>query len=248
VELLISLGIFSLISVLLFSLFNRGTKAILGANARQQAQLSLNKSHSWLQRDLEQSNPRQIDSKKMPVAGQGDAVWFLTAEDPLETDPNLKFKRVDGTGSPLYQANVLYYLVRPSDYSKIADGLLPDLDPDPTADFFAPHKFLIRKVIDRTPDPADKESLLTQAEVDSYLTAPVDYTLTPFESEKDVVDYRLIADKMLSFEVLLDQSVAEIKTSALRIDEARRSEAIGKVSFKNHPLTSHRLARFQLRK
>lgn len=248
VELIVAVSIFSLLSVLLFTLFSKGTSALILANSRQQAQLSLNKAHSWLKRDLEQARPSQIRTKKVPAAGNGHAVWYLSAEDPGEANVDLKYKRDSATGAPIPQANVLYYLVRPSNYTTVSGGITAAIDPDPTNDFFAPHKFLIRKVIDRTPDPADREDLLTSTEVDAYLTAPTDYTLSPFAGEADVVDFRLIADKMLSFEVLLDQSVAEIKTSALRIDEARKRIQIGSASLKNDPLTSHREARFQLHK
>lgn len=248
VELMVSLGIFSVLSLLLFALFSKGVEAILSANAQQQAELSLNKTHFWLKRDLEQARPGQVRQKRVPSPGNGDAVWFLTAEDPLETNVDQKYKRELGSGSPLPQANILYYLIRPTDYANVSGGISAAVDPDPLNDFFAPHKFLVRKVIDRTPDPDDRESLLTNAEVDSYLTPPNDYTLQPFPTEANVVEYRLVADKMLSFQVLIDQSVVEVQTSALRIDEARKKMPLGNASLKSSPLTSHREARFVLHK
>ena len=128
--------------------------------------------------------------------------------------------------------------------------MTPGIDPDPLNDFYAPHKFLIRKIIDRTPgDPDTPELLLTSAEVDSYLTAPDDYNLASLGSEGNVEEVRIIADKMLSFEVSLDQTVLRVNSSALKIDEARKSiPQLGNVSLRNHPLTTHRQARFILRK
>ena len=243
------MGIFSVLLVLLFSVFAQGTRAIELANARQQAELSLNKTQFWLERDLAQTRPSQLNTKRITAAGNGDALWFLSADDPNDNDPSSRFKREEATGAPIPQVNILYYLIRPSNYAKVSDGLLAAIDPDPTNDFYAPHKFLIRKIIDRTPgDPDTAELLLTSGEVDGYITAPADYNLSTLNSEADVEEARLIADKMLSFQVRLDQSVLEVSTSALRIDQARKQVPIGTVSLKTHPLTTYRLARFQLRK
>ena len=246
-EVLVSVGIFGFLSGILFLLFGKGTAAIRMASSRQQAQLSLNKAHFWLKRDLEQADPARIRRKRISIPGGGDAVWFLTAMDPAESDPDRQYKRHPETGRPRFQANVLYYLVRPTDYSRVSGGLVAGVDTDPDGDFFAPHKFLVRKLIDRTPNPDDTESLLTSTEVDAFITSPIDYTLAPFDSEPDVAEHRLVADKLLSFQVLLDQSVVEVKTSAVRLDEARRAVALGSVSLRNNPLTSHREARFYLR-
>ena len=250
VELMVALGIFGLLTVLLFTLFQRGTTAVALANAKHQAQLSLNKTPFWLERDLAETRPSQLNHKRVGSPGNGDALWFLSANDPTVTDLDTRYQREESTGTPIPQANILYYLIRPGNYSKVSNGMTPGIDPDPLNDFYAPHKFLIRKIIDRTPgDPDTPELLLTSAEVDSYLTAPDDYNLASLGSEGNVEEVRIIADKMLSFEVSLDQTVLRVNSSALKIDEARKSiPQLGNVSLRNHPLTTHRQARFILRK
>ena len=248
VELMVSMVIFGGLSLILFALFSRGTKAVIASNAQHQAQLSLNKVHTWLKKDIEQADPRELDRKRVTIPGSGDAVWFLSADDPYNTDPNTRYIRSPETGKPIFQTVILYYLVRPADYDRVSSGYPAMVDPDPVADFYAPHKFLVRKVIDLEPDPAIPEKLPTPSEIEAYITQPQDHGLQPFPSEAGVTEFRLIADQMLSFEVIVHPSVIEVSTAALRIEEARKKSNIGNQSFKTSPLTEHRKARFQLRR
>ena len=244
-ELLITVSIFSLLLILLFLVFSKGMEAVQASNARHQAQISLNKAHPWLSRDLPQADPGQIQHKRVASpSGNGDAVWFLSAEDPTESDPDLRFRRSGETGAPIYQTQILYYLIRPVNYSDVADGLTASIDPNPNNDFFAPHKFLIRKVIDT---PSDPETLLSPSDIDAYITPPVDYSLSPFNTEANVLDYKLVSDKMLSFEVESDGTVVSVRASALRIDEARREIPVGTVSLEEHPLTVFREMAYKLK-
>jgi len=245
IELLVALSIFGFLSIALFLMFDKGSDAVRTANAQRQAQLSLNKAHSWLQRDLNQADPQQLNHKRVSSpAGNGDAIWFLSPEDPTETDPDLRFRHSNETGAPVYQTQILYYLVRPVDYNKVSGGIPAAVDPDPDSDFFAPHKFLVRKVIDTGSDP---ETLLSPTDIDTFITPPVDYSLSPFESESDVIDYRLVSDKLLSFEVDSDQSVVYVRTAALKIDEARRRIPIGNRSLRDDPLTVIRETAYELK-
>lgn len=243
-ELMVTVGLFSVLMTLLVMVFNKGSRAVLAANSRQQAEISLNKAHFWLKRDLEQADATQLRRKRVSLPGNGDAIWFLSAEDPSELDPDRRFRQSSETGAPRFQSQILYYLVRPVNYTKISGGLAAGIDPDPNSDFFAPHKFLVRKVINM---PGDPEVLLSESEIDDYITPPLDYTLSPFSSEDHVVESKLVSDKLLSFEALAVQSVLEVKTSSLRIDEARKSVSIGTVSLKENPLVVHRTTRYELR-
>ncbi len=243
-ETLVSVSIFGLILLLVFAILGKGFSAVSLANARRDADHSLVKAHFWLKRDLALASADHIKSKRVSIPGGGDAVWFLNANDPNEDDKDRKFKHNPSTGVPLWQTNVLYYLVRPSRYSEVSGGFNPALDPDTTGDFFAPHKFLIRKEINT---PSDPETLLDGANIDNYITVPLNYTLSPFQGEKDVLDYKLVADKMLSFNVSIKDRSVEVNTSAVRLHEAGRSLSIGSTSLKNHPQTLARRARFLLR-
>jgi hypothetical protein len=249
IEAMVTVGVFSILLVLIFVVFKKGFLALEIANGRRDAQFSLNKAHIWLKRDLEKASSSEVDFKRVPMAGNGDAIWFLSAEDPSITDPDQTFVHHEETGEPVWQKNVLYYLVRPSDYQSVSNQKSASIDPDPEGDFFAPHKFLIRKEIDlvagNTSD--NPEPLLSQSEIDQYITAPTDYTLEPFATEAGVIDYKLIADKLLSFQVEQNASAMEVTLSALRLGEARTRVAIGTTSLKTHPLTQLRRERFLLR-
>jgi hypothetical protein len=178
------------------------------------------------------------------LPGGGDAIWFLSAVETGNDDPASNFIRQAENGAPLWQRHILYYVARPSDYPAVSGGLQADIDPDPEADFYAPHKFLIRKVIDRAGDP---ETLMTPSEIDQYITAPVDYGLSTFATETDVLDYKLVADKLLGMRVDNIGATVEIELSAFRMAEAGKSLAVGKVSLRDHPARLARLARFVLR-
>lgn len=244
-ELMVTCLVFSLLLAVLFHLFRSGTQALLSTQARHQAQLSLNKVHEWLQRDLQQASSKQIAAKRVSApAGNGDALWFLSAENPTESNPDLRFRHSVETGTPIFQSQILYYLVRPLNYSRVSGGLTAAVDPDPDSDFYAPHKFLIRKVIDR---PEDPEILASATEVDDFTTSPLDYTMTPLNLESNLLAYKLVSDNMLSFQVVIEGSTVLVRTSALKIDEARRRIAVGNISLKEQPLTVVREARYELR-
>lgn len=244
-ELLVTISLFTILMAALFFLFHKGLRAVRTANAQQQAQISLNKAHFWLERDLQQADPQHLQHKRVASpAGNGDAVWFLSPEDPRQTDPDLRYGYGGENGAPVFQTQILYYLIRPVNYQEVSGGLPAAVDPDPNSDFYAPHKFLIRKVIDT---PADPETLLSPSAIDDFITPPLDYTLSPFAGESSVIDYRLVSDKLLSFEVLADQRVVQVRTSALKIEEARRRISIGNRSLKDDPLTVFRETVYVLR-
>ncbi len=244
-ELVVCMGVFSVLGAILFLVLLQGLQGLRTMNSQRDTELRLNNSHFWLRRDLEQTSPEAVNHKRIShLPGNGDALWFLTAEDPLEANPELRYRYNLETFEPEWQRTVLYYLIRPSNYQAVSGGLIPGVDPDPRQDYFAPHKFLIRKVIDR---PGDPEELMTPGEVDVYLTAPADHRLAGLSGESGVVDVRLIADGMLSFEVERDGAMLEIATRALRIEEAnRRIGDLGNRSLRDEPLTVMRLARYWL--
>ncbi len=244
-ELLLSMGLFGMLMFLMFSLFQKGVEGLQTANARYDAERSLNKAQFWLRRDLEQARAGEVMVQQVALPDGGDAIWFLSAIDPTQTDPDLKFIHDPTSGAPVWQTNILYYLAKPTNYGQVSGGLNPLSDPDPTGDFYAPHKFLIRKVIN---DPAsDPETLLSASAIGSYITNPDDYRLSTFSSEANLVSYRLIADKLLSFQVGRIGSSIELNISAVHLEGAGRKVSLGNVSLKSHPLTRLRRARIELR-
>lgn len=244
-EVLVSMGVFAILMTITFQLFQRGVEGLQVANARYDAERSLNKAHFWLRRDLEQARSGELTIQTVALPDGGDAIWFLSAIDPAETDPDLKFVHDPTSGAPVWQTNILYYLAKPGNYPRVSGGLIPLPDPDPDGDFFAPHKFLIRKVID---DPAsDPETLLSGPQMSTYITVPQDYGLSPFAGEANVVSFRLIADKLLSFRVREVGTTVEVETSAVHLDGAGKKVSLGNVSMRTHALTRLRRANIVLR-
>lgn len=244
-ELLLVLALFSVVSLLLFSLLNDGFRRWRTANARFDVQNRLMKSMNWLRQDLEKASATQIGHKRVSNgAGHGDALWFLSAEDPSVADPQLRFVRDSSTGAPRWQRQILYYLARPTNYAACSGGILAAVDPDPRNDYFAPHKFLLRKVINTSADP---ETRSTAGGIDAFVTFPVDYNLSTLASETSVEACRLIADRMLSFEVSLLDRTIELDLRAVYLQPAEKELAVGSVSLKDTKFTVHQKLRVVLK-
>ncbi len=242
IEIVVSMGLFTIAGLLLFAVLQKGLEGLRVVEARRDTEQRLNNAQFWLRRDIEQASPSALMSKRVSgVPGSGDAIWFLSAEDPDEADPELRFHHHFETAEPVWQRTVLYYLVRPSSYAQVSGGLSAGIDPDPRRDSFAPHKFLIRKVID---GPEEPEVLMSASQIETYLTQPADYTDLSFAGEPGLVDARLIADGMLGFEVARNGALVEITTRAVRLQEAyRRVGDLGQVSLLEDPLTAVRETR-----
>ena len=165
-------------------------------------------------------------------AGSGDVIWFLSAEDP-NGDPKLGQKFVfDNSGDPIWQRNIIYYLIRPGNHDDVSNGNICDVSAGPDGDSDCPHKFLIRKVIDG-PDGTDGEILLSAADVTTYLTAPAGYNFSPMTGEANLEDVRLVTDDMLWFNVVNftpGDPLLEIEMAAVRVQEAHKSIPVGKAS------------------
>jgi prepilin-type N-terminal cleavage/methylation domain-containing protein len=242
-ELLMVVGLFSVVSLLIFGSLNEGFRKWRIVDSRYDTQRRLTKAWTWLKRDLEKASPGRIGIKRVAAPGNGDVIWFLSAEDSEETTADTRFKRVPGNGGPEWQRNILYYLVRPGNYARIANMPAPGVDPDPNNDYYAPHKFLIRKVVDL---PGD-ETLLTPAQVDGYTTTPADYNLAPLAAEANVRSCKLISDQLLSFEAELLSRTLQIDLRAMHVSQARTRISIGATSLKDSPFTQHEQLRILLR-
>lgn len=241
---ILSLALFSLASTLLFVLLHDGFKKWRVVNARFASQQRLTRAMQWLKNDLEKADPNQLSHKRITTTpGQGDAVWFLSAEDPSAA-VDRRMLRDTATGAPLWQRQIMYYLIRPGNYAKVSGGYNAGIDPDPRNDYYAPHKFLLRKVINQASDP---ETLLGTAAADAFITAPSDYNLATLSSEAQVESCRLIADRMLSFEVTRYDRTLELDLRTVHIENAERVERVGSVSLKDSKFTQHQRMRVVMR-
>lgn len=244
-EMMLVLTLFSLASTLIFHLLNDGFRKFRAVNSKNDTQQRMSKALSWLQRDLEKADSDQIGCKRISAAGNGDVLWFLSAEDPTQTNPDLRFIRDPASGMPRWQRHIVYYLIRPSNYSKVSGGYGAAVDPDLRGDYFAPHKFLIRKIVNR---PGDPETLMTAAQVDAYVTAPADQNLAGLSSEPQVESCKLVADGLLSLEATRYDRTLEVDLRAVQLERANAALATGGVSLKTSPYTENQKLRVVLKR
>lgn len=244
-EMMLVLALFTLASVLIFSLLHDGFRKFRSLNSRHDTQQRLAKAMNWLQRDIEKADPDQIGSKRIGAAGNGDVVWFLSADDPTQANPDLRFVRDPATGLPRWQRHIIYYLIRPSNYLKVSGGYNAATDPDPRNDYFAPHKVLIRKVINRAMTP---EKLMSPAQVDTFVTAPADLNVSALGAEAQVESCKLIADRLLSMEVSRYDRTLEVNLRAVQVERANAALKMGSVSLKDSPYTENQRLRMVMKK
>lgn len=236
VEMMLVVSLFSIASLLIFATLNRGFTQWRLLSGQNSVQSRLSKAWSWLQRDLEKASADHIGIKRVSAAGNGDVVWFLSAEDPGDPDPSTRFRRNPATGEALWQRHIIYYLIRPGSYEQVSNLPAAAIDPDARNDYFATHKMLIRKVVDR---PGNPETLMSAGDVDAYTTAPNGFDRSGFASEPGLVSSRIVADKLLSFEAVLTDRTLDVQLRAVNVDRARSKVAVGSTSLKFSPFTVH---------
>jgi hypothetical protein len=250
-----SSGAFTILEVLLASSFFLIVSGVIVFALRQSTQVfnrvsgnfdalsQLRRVSSGPPKDLQRSKLGAFATKRVTTGsgGHGNALWMLSAVDPADG----LYKR-DVEGLPIYQRNILYYLVRPNNHAAISNGFTCAIDDasHPNGDPFCPHKIMIRKVIRKEANAADPETLLTAAEVDAYLTAPNGYDLSNMNSEVatpgvDANSIRIAGTRLLSFEI--DNTAApflRLNFRAVRLREAEKTlPGLGAVDLDEEPLT-----------
>ncbi len=226
-ETVASLGLFSLLSLLLFAAFRSGTELWRSVDQRASGLAKLHPVQRALALDILSSSADSLDSVRLSSTGNGDAVWMLSALDRSEIDPRAeRFKR-DTSGSPEWQRNVVYYLVRPANHDDLV-GFSCNVDPDPEGDAYCPHKILIRKIVNH---PSSPERLLTSAEVQAYLTSPNGLDMSSFSGESGLEEAKVLAVNMLWFEAVehsLGNRFIELDLRVASLQEATRGAAVGR--------------------
>ena len=244
-ELMLVLTLFSLASTLVFHLLSDGFRKFRALHSKNDTQQRLSKALSWLQRDLEKADPDQIGCKRVAAPGNGDVLWFLSADDPAQGNPDLRFIRDPASGMPRWQRHIVYYLIRPANYGKVSGGYPAGIDPDTRGDYFAPHKLLIRKVVDR---PGTPEKLMSSPQVDTFVTAPADQNVQGLASEAQVESCKLVGDGLLSFEANRYDRTLEVDLRAVHLERANAALAMGSVSLKVGPYTENQRLRMVLKR
>ena len=232
VELVVGFSVFTLLMVVLAAALTRSQEVWRRANASNSSQVELRKAFWALDRDLKETTFETVRATTGPVSltgFDGDAVWFLSAQDPTTGE----FLRTDD-GHPLWQRNILYYAVVPDQHRQLhgfdcAGGADGD-----GYETFCPHKVLLRKVIDNPPGAAgpvvgssDQELLL---DVSPYLTRPQGYA--PSTGEPGLESVTIAAKNLIEFRASLEPNPGwngevSITLSAARIEEASRLIRVG---------------------
>lgn len=176
-ELLIVCGLFSIFSLVSYSLLNSGVKLWLSSESSRDVTEQLQKARAILQTDLKEAS---IDEILVSRTAQPDESFetgdILNLLSPYNPELENMGRRHDGTA--LWQRNVLYY----SAIIKEHDRVFPVNCPGQSRQSVCPHKVLVRRVLDtgvRTrPQSPDKEveTLLPLRDLKAELLIPDNLT------------------------------------------------------------------------
>lgn len=227
VEAAVAAGLFSMLALVLFMVMGSGVNTYYGISGSRDVGTALRKAEVSLLADLENAPRGGLDHKWIG-AGHGDALWFRSAADKVTGE----FRR-QATGAPDWQTNIVYYLIRPNNHAAVAGGYNCGVDPAPNGDGFCPHKMLIRKVVDQA-------TLLTPAQVDSFLTAPSAYDVSAMTDAGNplLLETRIIAANLLWFRVFETVPEIDIELGASKTHEAERRFSVGSSSLLGDGVTT----------
>ncbi len=234
-ELVIGMGIFTLIMVVLVGLFSQSLAIWRTTSGTDTAVRELRRVTAALDRDLALASPARIARAQVAdhLGGggmDGEALWFLS---PLDPATGQMARKLDG--SAMWMRNVLYYLVVPANHDAVF-GMSCSGGSGPNGyDDRCPHKVLIRKVIDSgvptlVGDETSEEELL--ADVSAYLTQPDGFDLSTM-AEPGLEDKRVVANNLLMFQTVTAPPPAAaprelaVDVRAMSVEEARREMRVG---------------------
>jgi type II secretory pathway pseudopilin PulG len=235
-EVIVSMTLFSVVGLLLAVSFTSATAIWRTTSASTSSQMALSKARDDLTRDVQRTSFSTVRISNGPSslgAVDGDAIWFLSAIDPVSGQ---MMRKVDGT--PFWQRNILYYSVVPNNHATLLGFSCSGGADADGYEVQCPHKVLIRKVIDSGPatDPTDEsteETILTSADVSgTYLTRPNGYNTSNMLSESGVDETSLPSTNLLTFRAQLApdpqwQREVRLELGAVSIGSAQTEVAIG---------------------
>lgn len=244
-ELVVGFTLFSVVGLLLVGAFFYSTKAWRGLSGSSSAQLALRKGQTVLQRDLRRTSYASVrvapSTASLGIA-DGDAVWFLSAIDPVTGE---FMRKSDGT--PFWQRNILYYITVPNNHNSVFGTACSGGADAQGYEVQCPHKVLIRKVLDSgtVTDPTDEsteEQPMAAADITPYLTRPNGTDVSAMTGEVGLSSVNIAASGLLSFRVQLapdpqyDNEV-RMRLLACAIEAARREVAVGTVPLSGNRFT-----------
>jgi hypothetical protein len=236
VEVGITLGLFTLFLLVFYAML-QGSQSLWSRNSSSQdALLQLQKVRGALEADLRETRISRLKVRD----GRDDVVWFLSAHDPTTGE-----FLTDDDGSPYWSYNILYYMAVPTDHDQLFGVTCAGTDNR------CPHKFLIRRVIRRSPwadsdlEPVPLEQAIFQNKIDEFIDLPTGYALgfpTPGGDPPCVVKSELVATGLVAFQV---QKAAEspwdneiqVKVGAFQLDKAGQKIRLGQDDLTESPFT-----------
>lgn len=236
-ELLIVVGLFSGFLLTSYALLASGLKVWDRTSSSQEAGFQLAQARAALRRDLSQASSLQLEIARLPGSAEalteGNVLWLLSAEDE---GSGMMGQLEDGT--PLWQRNIIYYAMAPSDHAQRfgqACGRQPG---------HCPHLYLIRKVVDsgvstNLSSPAlNSETLLRVSQIGNYLTPPRGFMVSGGRGlEKGEVVAQGLVD--LSFRIKPGGLEGEVETtiSVFNVQEAGQKVSLGRVDLRENSFT-----------
>ncbi|MBT9584806.1 prepilin-type N-terminal cleavage/methylation domain-containing protein [bacterium] len=230
IEVLVAVAVFSIITTLLALIFVEGLSVLRRTSGRDSAAREMRRARTVIVRDLATTRPSLLTLQDMPdnLGGggkDGQAFWFLSPVDPTTG----QIART-ADGLPLWQVNILYYLVVPQNHD-VTFGIHCNgaIGPGSYDDCCA-HKVLIRKVIRTSATPP--EALLTS--VAPYLTRPDGLQVDNMAAEPNLLEVKLAATSLLYLRAqLAPNSIPNLVDADLRavdIQTARKKSSLGAIS------------------
>lgn len=225
-ELSVAAGVFSVLLIVVLALFNQSVAVWRTTSSTDAANRELRKVRTSLERDLQLSALDQVGRGQVSAhlgggASDGEALWFLSPIDPATGQIV-----TDDEGNPVWQRNIVYYLIVPNNHAGTFGSTCAGGADAHGYDDRCPHKVLVRRVIDRVPatdpkDPATQETLIPAGAIGPYLVQPDGFDLSAYP------DARIVASNLLTFETTTGTASVDVDVRALGIDEARREARVG---------------------
>lgn len=192
-ELIIAAAIFGVLITAVFAIFNLGARHWRVIESRNAGQNEIRKIQSDLEVELERSTWQTFQGSsltgilvRMPADDYRFAICMQTA-----IDPNSRAFDIDPlSNQPVSHGFVLYYIIRPP-----GDTCLPN--PPSSPDNTCPHKWLVRKDLDKSANISNNDDLAPYLDTD----------LTPGGNVRAT---RLLAQNVLTFEMGVNYPLSKV--------------------------------------
>lgn len=248
VEILLSLAMLSLFLLIGYEMLHMANKTFQQVVGNEDATMQLKRAVRMLQRDIVTTNINDTPAMQATVANvpaslpagapDGSALCMLSGATNGTGDMVLK-----GDGEPLWQRNILYYVVVPQ-----GDPCGGGADAQGFDDR-CPHKLLIRKIIDVPPTTTtagpDETTVASAMGIGVFLTRPAGRVdITNMSGEANVRQVELVARGLVSMQIKLPPPYPgansslpnEVEITLTAFNEPRTSKlAIGTVALTGKP-------------